>query len=79
MHDEDDNLLLMDIALSSLRHNSFFFFLTLIDILTMDILQIQLDFERIYELNFFITLAGSILLEKFGDLVFGVSKHHRPK
>ena len=79
VHNEDDDLLLMDITLSSLGNYSFFFPLTLVVIFSMDVLHVKLDVQRINKLDFSFLFASLILLEQFGYLVFGVSKHHRSR
>ena len=80
VHDEDDDFLLMDITLSSLRNNSLLFTLTLRGFVSVNILHVELDVEWVDKLDFILSIIGlSVLLEQFSDLVLSVSEHHRSK
>ena len=79
VHDEHDDFLLVDVALSGLGNYSFLVSLSLACIISVNVLHVELDVERIDELDFLLGLAVPVFLEQLGDLVFGVSEHHGPR
>ena len=76
MHDEHNDLLLMNITLSSLGNHSFLVSLSLAGLVSMNIFHVKLDVERVNKLNLLLSFTVSVLLKQLSDLVFSISEHH---
>ena len=79
VHDEDDNFLLVHVALPGLVNHPLLFLVGLVGILTVDVLHVQLDIQRVDELHLLCTVAGLVFVEELGHLVLRVPEHYRSR
>lgn len=79
VHDEDDDFLLVHIALSGLVDDSLLLLLGLVYVLAVDVLHVQLDVQRVHELDFLGAVAGFVFVKQLGHFVLCVPEHYRSR